>query len=140
MNEALLTVEQAADRLQLGAFTVREQLRNGRLRGIKRGRVWRVPESALFESVPSLKAQAKEIQKRAATLWSELISGDGDRHNAAIVSLSKEPQAVKSLVLERSAQALASYYASEEGREELADWRAIDGDPFAGDGEEEDAV
>ena len=48
--EMLLTVEQAAERLQLAPFTVREQLKRGKLRGIKRGRVWRVPESALFES------------------------------------------------------------------------------------------
>lgn len=47
--EMLLTVEQAAQRLQLAPFTVREHLKKGKLRGIKRGRVWRVPESALTE-------------------------------------------------------------------------------------------
>lgn len=49
MTETLLTVEQAAERLQLQPLTVRRQLRRGALRGIKRGRVWRVPESALLE-------------------------------------------------------------------------------------------
>lgn len=139
MNETLLTVEQAAERLQVGTFTVREQLRNGRLRGIKRGRLWRVPESALLESSgPTPRAPLP--QKQAAFLWSELTSGDGNRHNAAIVALSKAPQPVRDVVLGRSAQALASYYASDEGRNELADWRAIDGDPFADDDGEEDAV
>lgn len=49
MAETLLTVEQAAERLQLKPLTVRRQLQRGALRGIKRGRVWRVPESALVE-------------------------------------------------------------------------------------------
>ncbi len=52
MSEMLLTVEQAAARLQLTSYTVRLQLRAGRLRGVKRGRVWRVPESALLEPTP----------------------------------------------------------------------------------------
>ena len=136
MNELLLTVEQAAERLQVGPFTVREQLRDGRLRGIKRGRLWRVPESALMES-SSATPRKPESQKQAAQLWHALTSGDGDRHNAAIVALSNAPQSVRDLVLERSAQSLAAYYASDEGRDELADWRAIDGDPFADDGEED---
>ncbi len=48
--EMLLTVEQAAQRLQLAPFTVREQLKRGQLRGMKRGKVWRIPESALLET------------------------------------------------------------------------------------------
>lgn len=48
--EMLLTVEQAAQRLQLAPFTVREQLKRGQLRGMKRGKVWRIPESALTET------------------------------------------------------------------------------------------
>lgn len=50
MAETLLTVQQAAERLQLRPLTIRRQLQRGALRGIKRGRVWRVPESALLES------------------------------------------------------------------------------------------
>ncbi len=49
--EMLLTVEQTAERLQLRPATVREHLKAGKLRGVKRGRVWRVPESALLETV-----------------------------------------------------------------------------------------
>ena len=50
--EVLLTVEQAAARLQVTPYTVREHLKRGLLRGIKRGRLWRVPESALVEEAP----------------------------------------------------------------------------------------
>jgi excisionase family DNA binding protein len=53
MNEMLLTIEQAAERLQLNPATVRRQCQRGALRGIKRGRQWRVPESALMESAPA---------------------------------------------------------------------------------------
>ena len=52
-TEMLLTVEQAAQRLQLTPYTVRAQLRQGKLRGIRRGRVWRIEESALLESTPA---------------------------------------------------------------------------------------
>jgi len=47
MAEMYLTPEQVAARLQLHPETVRRQLKTGRLRGVRRGRVWRVPESAL---------------------------------------------------------------------------------------------
>ena len=48
--EMLLTIEQTAQRLQLHPETVRRQLVRGTLRGVKRGRSWRVPESALAEA------------------------------------------------------------------------------------------
>ena len=47
--ELLLTVEQAAERLHLQPNTVRQHLSRGLLRGIKRGRQWRIPASALME-------------------------------------------------------------------------------------------
>jgi excisionase family DNA binding protein len=50
--DMLLTVEQAAQRLQVTPNTVREQLRTGKLRGTKHGRMWRVPESALVRTSP----------------------------------------------------------------------------------------
>ncbi len=131
MTETLLTVEQAAERLQLGTFTVREQLRTGRLRGLKRGRVWRVPESALFESSPH-----QSVVRQADELWAELSSDEGELHNAAIVALAEAPQDVRALVLERSARALAEFYASDEGQSEAADWRALDGESFIEDGAE----
>lgn len=50
--EMLLTVEQTAQRLQIAQSTVRRLLANGELRGIKRGKLWRIPESALLEKAP----------------------------------------------------------------------------------------
>ncbi len=47
--ELLLTVEQAAQRLQIAQSTARRLLKVGELRGVKVGRQWRVPESALSE-------------------------------------------------------------------------------------------
>jgi excisionase family DNA binding protein len=55
--ELLLTVEQAAQRLQLSQPTVRRLLASGELRGMKRGKLWRIPESALFE-MPTAKPEA----------------------------------------------------------------------------------
>ncbi len=55
------TVEQVAERLQLHVETIRRQLKAGTLRGTKRGRQWRVPESALTEPAP-----AKEFSREEA--------------------------------------------------------------------------
>ena len=63
--EMLLTVEQVAQRLQLHPETIRRQLNSGVLRGIKRGRTWRVPESALTEPAPK-SATAKEFSREEA--------------------------------------------------------------------------
>jgi excisionase family DNA binding protein len=69
MSERLLTPEQAAERLQLKTSSVRRQLQRGTLRGIKRGRVWRIPESALSEAMPSTASTPRDapiIAVRAA--------------------------------------------------------------------------
>ncbi len=50
--EMYLTVEQVAERLQIAPYTIREHLKTGKLRGIKRGQQWRIPESAVHESTP----------------------------------------------------------------------------------------
>lgn len=63
--EMLLTIEQTAIRLQLHPETVRRQLVRGTLRGIRRGRVWRVPESALVESIPSAPIKRAEAVRVA---------------------------------------------------------------------------
>lgn len=60
MPDQFLTVEEAANRLRLRPSTIRRQLRNGALRGVKRGHIWRVPESALSESLPRIPLQDEE--------------------------------------------------------------------------------
>lgn len=47
MVERLLTPEEAAERLAVNPKSVREWLRQGRLKGIKAGRLWRVRERDL---------------------------------------------------------------------------------------------
>ncbi len=66
--ELLLTVEQAAERLQIRPNTVRQHLSRGLLRGIKRGRQWRIPVSALMENAP---VKAKMPKAMAQTARSE---------------------------------------------------------------------
>src|SRR5690554_2047266 len=77
MAEMYLTVEQVAARLQLHPETVRRQLKSGVLRGVRRGRVWRIPESALSStqggSPPLPKVTRKEQNiARDLALFDEL--------------------------------------------------------------------
>jgi excisionase family DNA binding protein len=53
MVEKALTPEQAAERLQVSVFTVQEWLREGRLKGFKAGRLWRIREADLDEFIQS---------------------------------------------------------------------------------------
>ncbi len=84
--EMLLTVEQAASRLHLRPDTVRDHLARGVLRGIKRGRQWRVPESALTEPATATKAP-NDVQAQVDEIMNEMGSGDLSRRNAAISRL-----------------------------------------------------
>ncbi len=68
MPEMFLTVEQTAERLQLSPLTVQRQLKRGALRGFKRGRVWRVPESALGEDSPTKREPKKSWDAAAQEL------------------------------------------------------------------------
>lgn len=135
MSENLLTVEQAAQRLQLSPTSVRIHLRGGKLRGLKRGRAWRVPESALFEHAPGRRNGANDSHTltQVDEIWAAMASGDYARRNEAIRTLHHAPEAVRSIVMQRSGEAAERYYATPEGQAELADWRALDGEPFYDD-------
>lgn len=125
--ELLLTVEQAAERLQLAPFTVRKHLREGRLRGIKRGaKSWRIPESALLESPRAERLNRDEAER----LWALL--GDFATHNRALHEIAAAPVSVQQMIDEKSERAAAQWYDSPEGHAELQDWRALDGEPFDG--------
>jgi excisionase family DNA binding protein len=128
--ETLLTVEQTAERLQLSPLTVQRQLKRGALRGIKRGRVWRVPESALLESshpVPFDSPQVDTPQARAAAILADLQSGNTRKRNAAIISLARCGAGTRALVEREVEKSVASYTGPED---DLSDWRALDGEPF----------
>ncbi|NLG78994.1 MAG: helix-turn-helix domain-containing protein [Firmicutes bacterium] len=51
MFEKLLTPEEAAERMVVSPKTVRDWLRQGKLKGIKTGKLWRIRENDLAEFV-----------------------------------------------------------------------------------------
>ncbi len=94
--ELLLTVEQTAQRLQLHPDTVRRQLVRGALRGVRRGRQWRIPESALTEAVdapaPMPKGQRRAAIQAARGSLRGIVSSDdflARRHAEAQSELEK---------------------------------------------------
>ena len=66
----ILTVEQAAEKLQMTAKVVREYLRVGKLPGRKVGRAWRVLESDLEYWISTGQS---ERSKRASARGSEAV-------------------------------------------------------------------
>ncbi len=81
--ENLLTVEQYAMRAQLHPDSVRRQLREGRLRAAKKGRVWRIFESELQRDTPGKKVTQKQSlwqrdAERMAPIYQESLDNDGD--------------------------------------------------------------
>lgn len=105
----LLTIEQVADRLQLHRDTVRRQIKRGALRGVKRGRVWRVPESALTEDIAPLTSATTE----ADAIWQQMTSGQAGDHNAAIIKMANAPAPVRAIIARRSAEAEAEIIQSD---------------------------
>ncbi len=78
-------------------------------------------------------------QAQAGAIWAAMTSGDDARRNEALRTLFHAPNAVQEIVAQRSAASAALYYATPEGEAELADWRALDGEPFhdeEGDGDD----
>lgn len=128
--EMLLTIEQAALRLQLHRDTVRKQLKRGQLRGVKRGRVWRVPESALEEATPVVVSVAmpkapkpSTPEARAAAIQAALRSGDAKRRNAAIIQLTKSDARTIEIVTDTAARAVEEWDGPED---DLSQWRNVD--------------
>lgn len=153
--EAIYTVGEAAATLKVDAQTIRRMLQQGRLRGRKVGKAWRISESALRRIVavetmgPSstmapengmaTNEREGETIAQADAIWAAMLSGDDARRDAAIIALGQVPPAVRSIIMHRSGEAAAIYYATPEGEAELADWRALDGEPFhddEGDGDD----
>lgn len=81
--ENLLTVEQYATRAQLHPDSVRRQLREGRLRAAKKGRVWRIFESELEADTPAksplrAKSRWQADAERMAPVYQESLDNDGE--------------------------------------------------------------
>jgi excisionase family DNA binding protein len=94
MAELLLTVAQAAKRMQLHPISVRKQLNDGRLRGIQRGGRgrWRIPESALLESAPTQatpSAQDVPSADELAALFAPPTAEEIQRRLASLAELGK---------------------------------------------------
>ncbi len=49
MGDRMLTTDDAAERLQVSAKTVRKWLRNGTIKGVKIGPLWRISEATIDE-------------------------------------------------------------------------------------------
>ena len=84
MTEKLLTSEQVSQILQIHPFTVLKYIKEGKLKGIKLGRVWRIRESDVeifleerFMASPSDKKDtSQETQKEATTKVEEKTEED----------------------------------------------------------------
>lgn len=63
MTETLYTVEEAAERLKMHPDTLRRQLRQGRIKSVRTGKLWRIPESVLIapESAQKPTSSAPEL-------------------------------------------------------------------------------
>ena len=122
MAELYLTPDQAAQRLQLHPETIRRQIKAGKLRAIRRGRLFRIPESALAEnSAPRVESPTVQAQ----AILHDLRSRTARTRNAAIVALSQAAPGVRAIVEAAAAKAAEAYYATPEGRDELSDWIAL---------------
>ena len=68
----LLTTDEAAEWLGVKPQTVAKWLRMGRLKGVKIGRLWRIPEESIYElweNVPDEWILELHICPQAGTLW-----------------------------------------------------------------------
>lgn len=101
LMEMLLTVEQAAQRLNLHPVTVREHLSRGQLRGVKRGRVWRIPESALFEAAPVESRKPAPVTKSPLALALALVR---QRDAAGTVAVRTDGDAASDVRANREAR------------------------------------
>ena len=68
-----------------------------------------------------------------ATALPICFSSDPATRRAQLRQLLTASPDVRTATLKASSQAAAEYYASPNGRDELADWRALDGEDFLDD-------
>lgn len=68
MVERMYTSEEAAEHLKLKVITVRQYLAAGKMKGVKIGKEWRIPESDFQAYIDGLKAARdnKQAETRLA--------------------------------------------------------------------------
>lgn len=87
MTETFYTVEEAARRLKMHPDTLRRQLRQGRIKSVRTGKLWRIPESVFsptvenadfsdLENADFTKLHNTEFGALENTDWSELKNAD----------------------------------------------------------------
>ena len=71
MEEKFFTTEQVAKMLQVHPFTILKFIRNGKLKGMKLGRMYRITESNMKEFIESQSTQKPNKQKKELPPTSE---------------------------------------------------------------------
>jgi excisionase family DNA binding protein len=84
--EQLLTVEQYAQRTHLHPDSVRRKLREGRLRAIKKGRVWRIPENVVYEDSRRDLNRWKQAAEAMRSVYADAL-----RHNEELTAITNGP-------------------------------------------------
>lgn len=81
MIEKYLTTEQVSNILQIHPFTVLKFIREGRLKGIKLGRVYRIKESDVHEFLTNMSITPKASDSSKHKQSEVLISKPTERHS-----------------------------------------------------------
>lgn len=90
MTETLYTVEEAAQRLKMHPDTLRRHLRQGRIKSVRTGKLWRIPESVFspivenvdfsdLENADFTKLNNADFSELEKTDFSELKNADFSR-------------------------------------------------------------
>jgi excisionase family DNA binding protein len=120
--EKVFTVEEAAEQLRVGTETIRRYTKSGKLKAKKIGRRWLIPASQLDSVSESAERPSPKIQFSSGA--------SAAVHNRKILELASAPLEVQQAALAAAEDVAARYYGSAQGRAELADWRALDGEDF----------
>ncbi len=89
MPEAFYTVDEAAQRLRMHPDTLRRQLRQGRIKSVRTGKLWRIPESAL--EAPSVEATAPAPSDQNAPLYQPQFPNGAEAEEPDFAALFAPP-------------------------------------------------
>lgn len=126
MPETLLTVDEAAARLRMNPDTLRRQLRQGRIRSVRTGKLWRIPESALEAQDARPVVSATKSHLSALSAAPSFENGPSEEELAALFAPPTPAEIARRLA------ALRSFAASLSRRETPLDLSA-EADPYGYD-------